>query len=352
MGPLRRGHPMKRELRITIAAFVAFVMLYSCARVFVPVSGSDSGVQVSVEHGMSFREAVGALAEKGLMNDTWLFTIAGRLTGLDKKLRPGLYVFEGRQSAWSVFKTLRSGKVRLWSITISEGENLRQIRSKLMKKGIVNTADFDRLTSDEMFMAGLGVNAPSLEGYLFPETYLFSRGIGPERVLSIMVGMTRDVTGPLLQRAAGMGMDETELLAMASIIEKEARLDEERTIISAVYHNRLLKGIRLQADPTVVYGVKPLGTGITRSDLRRKTPYNTYVIKGLPPGPIASAGRKSIEAAVSPDDVPYIFFVSNNDGSHVFTSTLKEHNRAVKAYRVGRSIKNRKKNGKVDDPSG
>jgi UPF0755 protein len=336
---------LRRKLRITIASFVAFVLLYSVSQVFIPASGSVVGVQVSVEHGMSFRQAVSELADKGLVHEVWLFTLAGRLTGLDKRLRPGLYVFEGRQSTWSVFNTLRRGKVRLWSITISEGENLAQIRAKLTGKGIVNSADFDRLTHDEMFMARLGVNAPSLEGYLFPETYLFSRGIGPERVLSIMVGMTREVTRPLLVRAAEMGMDETELLAMASIIEKEARLDEERAIISGVYHNRLQKGIRLQADPTVVYGVKPLGKGITRSDLRRETPYNTYVIKGLPPGPIASPGRKSIEAAVAPEDVPYIFFVSNNDGSHVFTSTLREHNRAVKAYRVGRSIKNRKKNG-------
>jgi len=340
---------MRRELRFTIAAFAVFVLLYSGVQVFIPVKGSDSGTQVEVDEGMSFSQAVGALAREGLVNDVRLFILAGRLSGLDKRLRPGLYVFEGKQSTWSVFNTLRRGKVRLWSITISEGENLWQIRSKLDEKGIVNSGDFDRLVNDAGFMAQLGVEAPSLEGYLYPETYLFSRGISAERVLSIMVGKTREVTAPILKRASEMGMTETGLLTMASIIEKEARLDDERAIISAVYHNRLKKGIRLQADPTVVYGIKPLGTGITRSDLLRPTPYNTYVINGLPPGPIASPGRKSIEAAVAPEDVPYIFFVSNNDGSHVFTTTLREHNRAVKAYRTGRSIKNRKRNGTSGD---
>jgi len=336
---------LKVKIRVTLVAVAALLLLYTIAQVLVPTSGRHSTISVNVEHGMTFRQAVGALADKGLVRDVNLFIIMGRATGLHKRLRPGLYAFEGRQSTWSVFNTLRRGKVKLWTITISEGENLDQIRFKLDSKGIVNAADFDRLVNDADFMARLDVDAPSLEGYLYPETYLFSRGITPERVLSIMVGKMREVTGPLLDKAEAMGFTETELLALASIIEKEAYLDEERTTISAVYNNRLRRGIRLQADPTVVYGVKPLGRGITRSDLRRKTPYNTYVIKGLPPGPIASPSRKSIEAALAPEEVPYIFFVSNNDGSHVFTSTLREHNMAVKAYRVGRSLKKRKKNG-------
>ena len=336
---------VRRELRITIAAFVVFTVLYLGVQLFLPMTGRDSQVKVSVRHGMTFRQAVGELAGEGLVRDTSLFIVLGRLTGLHKRLRPGLYVFEGMQSTWSVFNTLRLGKVRLWTVTIAEGENLEQISRKLIAKGIMNAAEFESLVRDDGFMSELKVDAPSLEGYLFPETYMFSRGATPRMVLEVMVDKMRRVTLPLTEKAGEMGMTENEMLAMASIIEKEARLDEERAIISAVYHNRIKKGIRLQADPTVVYGVKPLGAGITRSDLRRETPYNTYVIKGLPPGPIASPGKKSIEAAVAPEDVPYIFFVSNNDGSHVFSSTLREHNRAVKAYRTGRSIKNRKRNG-------
>lgn len=336
---------VKPSRRVVMAALAVLAALYIIVQVFLPTAGGGSRITANVEQGMTFRQAVGALSDKGLVRDVNLFIIMGRLTGLHKKLRPGLYTFEGGQSTWGIFSTLRQGKVKLWSVTISEGENLDQIRAKLDKKGIVNTTDFNRLVRDPDFMAKFHIDAPSLEGYLYPETYLFPRGISPERVLSIMVGKTKDVTEPLMDKALEMGMTETELLALASIIEKEAFLDEERATISAVYHNRIKRGIRLQADPTVVYGIKPLGRGITRSDLRRKTPYNTYVIKGLPPGPIASPSRKSIEAALAPKDVPYIFFVSNNDGSHIFTNTLREHNMAVKAYRVGRSLKKRKRNG-------
>lgn len=346
----RMGRMMKKDTIITAAALAVFVLIYGSMQLFLPSSPtgtSDSTPEVAVEirYGMTFRQAAEALKGQGLIRDTNMFVAMGRLTGLHRRLRPGQYVFTGRQSPWKVYAALRDGKSRLWAVTISEGEPLESVRQEMAASGIINAADFDRLTMDSAFMASLGVEAPSMEGYLYPETYLYPKGITPELALSMMVRRMKAVTGPLMARATELGYTENELLALASIVEKEAYLDSERELIAAVYVNRLKRGMRLQADPTVIYGVKPLTSPITRSDLRRHTPYNTYVINGLPPGPIAAPSRRSIEAVLNPADVPYLYFVSNNDGSHVFSSTLREHERAVRAYRAGKSQKGKNDNG-------
>jgi UPF0755 protein len=198
---------------------------------------------------------------------------------------------------------------------------------------------FKELAFSETFLDDLDIDGRSLEGYLYPQTYRFSKGTKPRTVLKIMVQKLREeFSEDFEKRAHQMGWTENEVLTMASIIEKEAVIDSERAIISAVYHNRLKKGMPLQADPTAIYGVKSSRKRITRDDLRRKTEYNTYVIQGLPPGPIASPGIKSIKAALAPAKVPYVFFVAKNDRSHYFSTTLSQHNAAVARVRAGKQL--------------
>jgi UPF0755 protein len=237
-------------------------------------------------------------------------------------------------SLLDLLKVLRKGQIIEYEITIVEGDSLREIAEKLSEKGIADKEKFQGLSSNRDFLASYTIDAPSLEGYLFPDTYKIPKGMDPEDAVGIMINKMREkYSDKLKDRASEIGLSEREVITLASIIEKEAVTDEERPLISAVYHNRLRKKIRLQADPTAIYGIKSSKEKITSDDLKRKTPYNTYVIKGLPPGPIASPGIKSIMAALFPADVPYIYFVSNNDGTHQFSVTMNEHQAAVQEYR-------------------
>ena len=193
---------------------------------------------------------------------------------------------------------------------------------------------FMKLATDRDFLNSYDIEAKSIEGYIFPDTYKIPKGVLPEDALGSMIDKMREkFSYELLSRMDEIDMSENEVLTLASIIEKEAIVDSERPMISAVYHNRLKKNMLLQADPTAIYGIKSSREKITREDLLRATPYNTYKIKGLPPGPIASPGLKSIEAALYPANVPYIYFVSLDDRSHRFSKTLEEHMQAVKQYR-------------------
>jgi len=190
---------------------------------------------------------------------------------------------------------------------------------------------------DRKFLDSLDIDAPSLEGYLYPDTYRLPKGIEPEEIFTIMVQRMREkFDESLRRRAEELGMTENEVLTLASIIEKEAMYEREMPLISAVYHNRLKRGMKLQADPTVLYGVRDKDRRIRYIDLKRSTPYNTYVIEGLPPGPIASPSIESIRAALYPADVDFLFFVSKNDGTHYFSRTGQEHRRAVLRYQLGR----------------
>lgn len=333
---------MKKDVALIALGLVVFMVLYVLMQLFLPFAVMEEPVQFEIAPGMTFRDVTNTLIEQDLVRDSNLFIAMGRITGFHRHVIPGEYSFSGQVSPWNVFRTVKEGKVRLWDVTLLEGVTLDLVRLRLAEDELVSEEDFDHLKGDPRFLNELDIKAPTLEGYLFPDTYRFARGLAPRKVLTMMVNRTRQVLTPrIMKKARALGFDENDVLTLASIIEKEARVDEERRIISAVYHNRLRKGMRLQADPTVVYGIKPMHDGIRYKDLLRSHPYNTYLIKGLPPGPIGSPGQKSIRAAVNPAHVPYIFFVSNYDGTHTFTSTLKEHRKAVKNFRIKRAEANR-----------
>lgn len=342
--PDNKSSRTRRALTIAlvIAALAAVVI---ADRIFIAHVSLASPVDVEVLSGMGLRRVARVMHEQGVITESRALLILGRATGLHRKIVPGRYVFSGDLTLWDVYSKLREGRPIRWQITVSEGDDLDAVRAKLASEGLVNATEFDSLRADAGFMHVMGINAPSIEGYVYPDTYFIDKGTSAPAIIGRMVGrMKRELNSESrLMRAEEMGMSELELLTLASIIEKEAYLEEERELISAVYHNRLRKRMRLQADPTVVYGIKPMSAGITRSDLKRKTPYNTYIIYGLPIGPIANPGIKSIDAALSPADVPYLYFVSNNDGSHVFTSTNAEHQRAVMRYKAGRLAGSKRK---------
>ncbi len=325
---------MKRNIIFVFAGIILSFWIYVIVELMVPVPGVSKKIELEIPKGSTFRQAIEIFSKEKLIRDKNLFLFISRVSGLDRKIRAGYYSIYESMSPLDIFKMLKKGQIIEYEITIVEGDSLREIAEKLSEKGIMSKNDFMLLSSDENFLASYTIDAPTFEGYLFPDTYKIPKGMDPEDAIGTMINKMREkYSGKLRARTSELGLSEREVLTLASIIEKEAKTDEERALISAVYHNRLRKGIPLQADPTSIYGIKSSREKITTKDLQRRTPYNTYVIKGLPPGPIASPGIKSIIAAMYPADVPYIYFVSNDDGTHRFSVTREEHISAVKSYR-------------------
>ena len=336
----KRKKKLFKKLKYLIAVFTLVCAAFVGYQLLMPTKDDTAEVEVQIPEGTTFREAISILAKGDLIRNETLFLVIGRVTGIDKRIRAGFYVFSGKVTPLDVLLKLRLGKVLEYEVTVVEGDSLLEIGKKLADANLMLPETFKELSSSKTFLDDLEIEGRSLEGYLYPQTYRFSKGTKPKTVLKIMVQKLREeLTEELEDRAEQIGWAENEVLTLASIIEKEAVVDSERAIISAVYHNRLKKGMPLQADPTSIYGIKSSRQKITRDDLRRQTEYNTYVIKGLPPGPIASPGIKSIKAALYPAKAPYIYFVAKNDRSHYFSTTLAEHNAAVARVRAGQQLK-------------
>jgi len=327
---------LKSSIVICTLLSIATFVIYASLNILLPLS-VEKPVEVHVKKGMTFSETLRRLQERGLLRDRNIILLIGKITGIDRKIKSGFYEFSGTQSPAGVINALISGRVEELNVTIPEGYNIWQIAKAFDKAGIITEEAFFRLAYNREFLDSMRIDAPSIEGYIFPDTYSFPRGMAPEDVLKTAVAETRRHFTPRMKaREAELGLTEREVLTIASIIEKEARVDDERPLISAVFHNRLKRGMPLQSDPTSIYGFKDSSATITIKDLRRVSPYNTYIIHGLPPGPIASPGLKSVMAALYPADVPYLFFVSENNGRHRFSTTEAEHREAVRLYRAKR----------------
>lgn len=237
---------------------------------------------------------------------------------------------------------LMKGRVVEYPVTVPEGLNIYQVSDLLAEKGFVDGGEFLRLTKDGSFIASLGINAPTLEGYLFPDTYRVSKGMREREIITLMARRFFEVFNEEKKKPRSSDMlTDYEKLILASMIEKETGTPQERPLVSAVFTNRLDKEMKLDSCATVIYGIWDRFDGnLTERDLSAWTAYNTYMNQGLPPGPICNPGRESIAAAITPGDVDYLYFVSKNDGTSYFSSTLSEHNRAVYEYQILR--KNRK----------
>jgi len=282
---------------------------------------------------------VGTVAEqlhrRGIIRQPWRFKLLARLNRSEARIQAGEYSLSGAQSPSEVLTALVSGRVELHAVTIPEGYTARQIAGILEQADLVAADAFLAVALDAGNARRLGVNAESLEGYLFPDTYYFPRPSTAETVARAMVARFRNAFRPEWEdRAKALGFTVHQIVTLASIVEKETGDPDERPLIASVLHNRLKRRMRLEMDPTVIYGIPDFDGNLTREHLRTPTPYNTYVIRGLPPGPIANPGLKAIEAVLYPADTDYLFFVSKRNHTHHFSSTISEHNRAVRRYQL------------------
>jgi UPF0755 protein len=281
---------------------------------------------------MTLKKVAQALEVEGFVTSDTLFALTGRLTGSHRGIKAGEYLLSAAMPPVRILELLSKGSVITHSVTIPEGLTSIQIADLLEEKGLADRAEFLALAEDPQVAARLGVPAGRLEGYLFPDTYQFVKGLPALSLVEVMVRRFREMVRPFEVRLGEIHLPLSEVITLASIVEKETGLAEERPLIAGVFLNRLRQGMRLESDPTVIYGLKHFDGNLTRKDLQEPTPYNTYVIRGLPPGPIANPGADAIRAVLYPMETDYLYFVSRNDGSHHFSRTLAAHAQAVEMY--------------------
>lgn len=342
MPPSRPSRPRRRRfsparwalLLLVVVGFAVAADLFVPAGPFPP----DERRVVLVRRGQTLSEVASELKRVGLVHGTTSFHVLARLMKLDRKIKAGQYSFRLGTSVPELLRAFARGMSGLSLVTIPEGLTLTEVSLLLSNHLGVSAAAFDSLGRDPAFLDSVGVDAPTLEGYLAPDSYEFLPGTSPEVAMRTMAARQREV---LLQAAAGrdslpLEMSLHQVLTLASIVESEAQVDAERPVIASVYINRLVKGMRLQADPTVAYGLgRRPGSRVYLSHLRSNSPYNTYMYEGLPPGPICNPGRASIRAVLSPDPgVDALFFVADGRGRHLFAATYREHLQNIRRVRA------------------
>jgi UPF0755 protein len=277
------------------------------------------------------------LAESGVVRDPQTFRTAVWLSGRSRDLKAGEYRFDRPMTALEVVDKIARGDVHQRFLTFREGLTIAEMAHVYEEAGFGSASEFLAAASDPTPIQALDPQATDLEGYLFPETYAMRRGTTAAALVAQMVNLFTRTYAPIEEAAKALGLTVRQTVTLASLIEKETSVPDERPIVSGVFHNRQRIGMPLQTDPTVIYALQLAGRydgNIRRADLQIDSPYNTYRHRGLPPGPIAAPGKASLEAAVNPADVEYLYFVSRNDGSHVFARTLTEHNRNVQEWQI------------------
>ncbi|MBI4537575.1 MAG: endolytic transglycosylase MltG [candidate division NC10 bacterium] len=330
---LRALGPIFLALMLTVAGIRAYLQASAAPTGSLP-GGPPRVVFIQPKTGV--HDIAQALHEAGIIRSVWTFLTVAYLQGSITRLHAGEYEFSVGMPLMEVLRKLEAGRVITHQVTIPEGFDALDIAKLLASENLVDPERFLALVRDPALSEALGIEAPGLEGYLFPDTYRLTRGMAEEEILRVMVArFRRKLPAEVASLAQAVGLDLHGAITVASLIEREAHLARERTLVSAVFHNRLRRKMPLQSDPTAVYGIPDAARRITLADLQRKSPYNTYLMVGLPPGPIANPGLGSILAAVAPAKVNYLYFVSKNDGSHVFSRTLREHSRAVVIYQRG-----------------
>ena len=328
-------------LFITLLLVVAFAAggtwLYTSVQ--QPYKGySDQETFVDIAPGTSPGRMGQQLVDAGVVRNTTAFRAAVWLRGAGRRLQAGEYRFDRPLTPTEVVDQIARGDVFLQPLTFREGLTIQQMAEIFEERGFGTQKQFIAAAKDPSSIRELDPQATDLEGYLFPDTYTLPRKTTAEQLVGRMVSrFEQSLTPEVRERAAARGLSVRQLVTLASLVEKETGRGEERPLVAAVYSNRLKIGMGMQCDPTVIYALERAGKydgNLTREDLQFDSPYNTYRYAGLPPGPIAAPGKASLEAAANPADVPYIYFVSKNDGSHAFASTLDEHNRNVHQWQV------------------
>jgi len=312
-------------LLLSLAIFLFFLSL-------LPV-GKGKLKDIEIKEGASLLLIAEKLKSEGLIRSKFSFILLALLTGKGKKLKAGFYELSSSFPSWKILDILAEGKVKKIKVTIPEGFNIRQIGERLEQAGIISAKEFVSLATNAPLTLRVIVSAPSgnLEGFLFPDTYFFSKGESPENIVKAMLWNFRK---KVLEKIEGSSeLPFYDALKLASLVEWEAKHNEERRLIAGVLLNRLKKGMRLECDATVQYVLPQHKRRITYKDLEIDSPYNTYKVKGLPPTPICNPGLPSIEAALDPQDTPFLYYVARPDGYHIFSLTAEEHFKAVERAR-------------------
>ena len=315
--------------------FSCFALLYY-AKTPSLSDGLYSVQTVEIPAGTSFYKIVEILHEKKLVKHRLPFYLLAFSQKAAAYIRAGEYELSNSMSPLEMLRKLVRGEIKGYPVTFPEDITLKEIAARLAERKLADEKTFMEIASDREFLASLGIEGASLEGFLYPDTYLLNRSMGAKEIIRKIVSRFRKkVTPEMLNRAEELGLTLSEIVTLASIIGKESGNKEEKPLVSAVFHNRLRKKMKLQSDPTAVYDLYKESGVIKKSDLKNNTPYNTYLIDGLPPGPIANPGIDSLQAALYPANVDYFYFVSKKDGTHCFSKNLSDHNEAVSRYQAG-----------------
>ncbi|HOV89746.1 MAG TPA: endolytic transglycosylase MltG [Syntrophorhabdaceae bacterium] len=325
---------------IIILSIIFFIITQAIIFASVPNSLDTERVNIVIKNGTSLNNVSTILKEKGVINFRYLFLFCSLL--YKGKLIAGEYELSKAMSTIEIVRKMGNGERKIYVLRIIEGNNIYNIAESIEKSGIMKGETFIRLTRDPEYLNSLGIKADSLEGYLAPDTYFYSKEIEPEKFVGLIAKKMINLfeKEEMKRMMAELGLDIHKTLTMASLIEKEAKIKDEKPVISAVFHNRLKKGMSLDCDPTIIYGTGRFNEAITKRDIAIYTPYNTYRFKGLPKGPICSPGNASINAALNPANVDYLYFVAKNDGTHVFSRDMREHNHFVYLYQRAKKQKN------------
>lgn len=334
-------HRRKRAILLVLVVLLSSVAFTRYAS--SPINHSSIAKIVDIPNGASFFRITEILYNAGLVENRPFFWTLALGKGATKSIRAGEYELTGSMSLTEIIEKLVRGEIKSYTMTLPEDSTVNEVARKLAVLKLINEREFMTLATDKPFLTSLSIEGDSIEGYLFPETYQFNRSMTTKEVIRIIVRQFWKVITPeMRKRAEKIGLTLNEWVTLASMIGKESGNKDEKTLISAVFHNRLARRMKLQSDPTAVYHLEQEGTPvktILRRHLTADTPYNTYRITGLPPGPIANPGIDSLRAALYPDRVGYLYFVATNDRSHHFSTSLDAHSQAVSKYQINRQKK-------------
>ncbi len=303
-----------------------------------PVAEAPAPQLFEVSAGTSFASVARRLEQDGLIRSARMATFVARYNGLDGQLHVGEYELSPDQTTLEILEDITSGQVKTWRVTVPEGSRAEDIALRLEASGLISANTFRSALRNTQLATELGVPSHDFEGYLFPDTYQLPRGLEAEQLVRLLVGQFETVWQKQIQPLSeNSRLSKHEIVTLASIVEKETASPDERPLIAAVFLNRLKLGMRLETDPTVIYGIPEFDGNLRRRHLNDvKNLYNTYQHKGLPPGPIASPGQEALQSVVEPEETDYLYFVSKNDGTHQFSKTYAEHQKAVNRFQRSR----------------
>jgi UPF0755 protein len=317
---------------VLLCILILLPTLRFCLFLAIPPGNGSKIEVVELGRGRSLRALAGIMESRGIISSARLFSLYARLKRADSRVQAGYYQFSDGMRPAEILRKMLAGDFYQRMFAVPEGYSTYQLAEMLEKRGIFKKEDFLDACHDPQLLAEMGIKAQSAEGYLFPGSYNILPGKSPRDVVREMVQRQRELLFDTLGQKGDPGLSQNQLLTLASMVEKEAVRPDEKPLIAAVFENRLRKGMRLQSDPTALYGVRAFAGRVSHHDIRQQTPYNTYLIAGLPPGPIGNPGKDAIIAVLKHPAVPYLYFVARGDGSHQFSSDLVTHNQAVRKY--------------------